>query len=77
MPVVRTAALKGLFQLTQQLMTLFSKRVSNSGGSFHTGLALVGFHIRMDLCLCHRYSLVLPLMGPAALQSLPVAIDAM
>jgi hypothetical protein len=77
MPVVRTAALKGLFQLTQQLMTLFSKRVSNSGGSFHTGLALVGFHIRMDLCLCHRYSLALPNLGSAALQSWPFAIIAM
>ena len=77
MPVVRTAALKGLFQLTQQLMTLFSKRIRNSGGSFHTGLALGGSHIRMDLCLCHRYSLGLPNLGPAALQSSPVAIVAM
>jgi hypothetical protein len=39
--VVTTAPLKALFPLHQQLMTLFSKRVSNSRGSFHIGLALI------------------------------------
>ena len=76
-PVVKPAALKALFQLTQQLMTLFSKIVSNSVGSFHRGFALLGSHIRMDLCLCHRYSLGLPNLGPAALQSWPVSVIAM
>jgi len=39
--VVTTAPLKALFPLLQQLMTLFSKRVSHSGRSFHTSQALM------------------------------------
>jgi hypothetical protein len=59
MPVVTTAALKALFQLRHQLMALFGKRVMPSGGSFHTALAIGRYDFQMDLCLCHRYSLVL------------------